>query len=79
MARHEDRARSAGPKGEEQVEVGDLEGEGTAPTAAGRGASGWNKTLFKPDMAGMAIDQDPRETRWETAHRGTGAMAATVG
>lgn len=43
------------------------------------GGSGWNKTLFKPDMAGMPIDQDPRETHWETAHRGTGAMAATVG
>lgn len=28
---------------------------------------------------GRVIDQDPRDTQWETAHRGTGAVAATVG
>lgn len=32
-----------------------------------------------PDVASMVTDQDPREFQWGTAHRGTGAMATTVG
>jgi hypothetical protein len=58
---------------------GTWKGRGLAPTAAGRGGSGWNKALFKSDVAGMVTDQDPRDPQWETAHRGAGAMAATVG
>lgn len=49
---------------------------GLAPRAVGRGVSWWNKA---PDVASMVTDQDPREVQWGTAHRGTGAMAATVG